>query len=57
MTLRASKKPQSEVLDLVKRAGWKEDPGTRSGLRWYDPRMRGRAYRSLSFRLQRRRRP
>jgi len=47
MSPRPSKKSQSELLDLVKRAGWKEDPTTRSEPRWYDPRMRVRTYRSL----------
>ena len=47
MTLPASKKSQSDMLDPVKRAGWKEDPSTMSELRRYDPTMRVRTYRSL----------
>jgi hypothetical protein len=46
MSPRPSKKSQSDLLDMVK-TGWKEDPTTRSGLRWYDPRMQVRTYRSL----------
>jgi hypothetical protein len=49
MSPESSKKSQSDLLDMVTKAGWKEDPTTRSELRWYDPTMRVRTYRSCEM--------